>query len=187
MTIKTMSKKKKYIIILAVVVLIVSIVKYILYYSSIEQKMIRSYNNNSELYAKLVDDLNDYHNNVDNDVSRIEFGWDPKDKQSNIIMRKDFVHKIPIEKNIYDDLELALNTIKTSEKMYIKALFDSERVTTIEIHITNSQYRDGADIVIYTDELIYSVIPVENLNKTIAKSKPIDENWYFVREKGSVG
>jgi len=97
------------------------------------------------------------------------------------------VHKIPIEKNIYDDLELALNTIKTSEKMYIKALFDSERVTTIEIHITNSQYRDGADIVIYTDELIYSVIPVENLNKTIAKSKPIDENWYFVREKGSVG
>ncbi|ADU22869.1 hypothetical protein [Ruminococcus albus] len=187
MTIKTVSKKKKIIIILAAIVLVVSIAKFILYYTSTEQKMIRSYNNNNELYVKLIDDLSDYHNSLDDDVSRIEIGWDPEKEQSDTIMRKDLVHKVPIDENIYNDLKLALDTIDNSEKMYFKVFFDQDRVIRMEIHITDSSYRNGEDIVINTDELVYSVLPVENLNKDIAKSKPIDENWYFVKEEYSAG
>ena len=185
-----MSKKIKYAIILATVVLLAGAAKFILYYNSTELKIIRSYNNNSELYAKLVDDLNDHHKNADYDFTRLEIGWDNEDKQSNTTMRTDLVHKDEIDENIYNDLALAMDTIDTSGKMYIQTYFDEEKVRRMEISITEPKCVEDGETWIYYDELVYYTSSFEDLyyaSNKIIRSEPIAENWYYVKVKGSAG
>ncbi|MBE6868373.1 MAG: hypothetical protein E7494_06375 [Ruminococcus albus] len=187
MTMKVMSKKKKTIIILAVFVLVLCVVKLFMYYASIEQQMIRSYNNNSEVYTKLVDDLNDYLQNSDDLISTLDIHWNTVYKESNEIMRINHVDRVSIDEKLYSDLECILDGVNTKKEIYMQVFFEQDHVKYLYITIKDTKNTKIENGYYYTDELVYSVVPLEKCNLTIVRSKSIGDNWYYCKGEGSVG